>query len=109
VARGTRGVACFAVSFGAGVGAATTVAAGVDFTIGAAAAGALVAVAGGTGVVCSVALPPAVASTMIVAVQCRHFSDTFLPAIRRAKMSSDIDISARQTWHLTKCDMRVLP
>jgi hypothetical protein len=60
-------------------------------------------------VVCNAVLPLAVASTMIVAVQCLHFSETFLPAIRRAKISSDIDISARHTWHLTKCDMRVLP
>jgi hypothetical protein len=109
VARSTRGVACFAVSAGAEVGAATTAVADVAFAIGAAAACTLATAAGRAGVVCSAPLPPAVASTMIVAVQCLHFSDTFLPAIRRAKMSSDIDISARQTWHLTKCDMRVLP
>ena len=42
-----------------------------------------------------------------VVVQCLHFSDTFRPAMRRAKMSSDIDISVRQRWHLIKCGMRV--
>jgi hypothetical protein len=90
----------FAASGGGGTGALAT--------------GVLVALAPTAGascrdVLCSTAVFPPVASTMIVDVQCRHFSETLRPAIRRAKMSSDIDISVRHRWHLTRCGIRVLP